>query len=144
MTEIDVAEEFEIRTLYARYAHAIDSGDGETWASCYTADGTYWSSTFGTRTGRDALGRFAAEHFQEWDDQGIRTQHWINQTRLERTSWGIAARTYVNLMGARQEGPPVAMLQTEYHDELVREGGALLLRRRESHAQCRLVVPPVV
>ncbi|WP_197519782.1 nuclear transport factor 2 family protein [Pseudonocardia sp. HH130630-07] len=143
MTDIDVADAVGIQALYARYAHAIDGGDGETWADCYTADGTYWSSTFGTRSGRDALREFAVAHFEEWREQGITTQHWINQSRFEPTSWGISGRTYVLLMGARESGPPVAMLQTEYHDELVRDAGRWRLRRRASHAQCRLVVPPV-
>ncbi|WP_224387656.1 nuclear transport factor 2 family protein [Pseudonocardia sp. ICBG1293] len=227
MADIDVADAVGIRALYARYAHAIDSGDGETWADCYTADGTYWSSTFGTRSGRDALRTFAVAHYREWHEQGISTQHWINQSLFEPMSWGVAARTYVLLMGAREAGRPggreagrpggreagrpggreagrpggreagrpggreagragrpggreagrpggreagrpggreagrpggreagrpggreagrpggrEAMLQTVYHDELVRDGGGWRLRRRASHAQCRLVLP---
>ncbi|TCP55255.1 uncharacterized protein (TIGR02246 family) [Tamaricihabitans halophyticus] len=144
MTNIDVTDEFEIRLLYARYARAIDEGDGEAWAACYTSDGTYWSSTFGTRTGRPALRDFAVNHCQEWHDQGIRTQHWISQTLLEPAPWGIAARTYVLLMGTTAAGPPTAMLQTEYHDQLVREDGSWRLHRRESHAQCSLNLPPTV
>ncbi|RYZ17812.1 MAG: nuclear transport factor 2 family protein [Myxococcaceae bacterium] len=144
MSPITHHEAHDIRSLYARYAHAIDSGDGATWAACYTEDGTYWSSTFGTRTGRDELAAFAVAHFEEWQQRGIQTQHWINQPRWERTEWGIQGRTYVQLMGARAEGPPVSMLQTVYVDELVEVGGSWRLRRRESHAQCGLILPQTV
>lgn len=144
VTELDASEVVGIQALYARYARAIDGGDGPGWAGCYTEDGTYWSSTFGTRTGSAALSEFAVAHFNEWREQGIRTQHWINQSLFERAADGVSARTYVLLMGARAEGPPVPMLQTEYHDELVVTDGRWRLRRRESHAQCALVIPSTV
>lgn len=144
MPDVSVEEARAVQALYARYAHAIDQGDGEAWARCYTADGTYWSSTFGTRTGRAELMAFAVAHFREWQERGIQTQHWINQSRWERTDWGIAGRTYVNLMGTRPQGPPVVMLQTVYVDELVWVGTGWGLQRRESHAQCGLVLPPTV
>lgn len=144
MTDVTMDEARAVQALYARYAHAIDSGDGAGWSACYTLEGTYWSSTFGTKTGREELSAFAVAHFAEWRERGIQTQHWINQSHWERTEWGIAGRTYVQLMGARPEGPPVSMLQTVYVDQLVLEDGAWRLLRRESHAQCSLTFPPTV
>ena len=144
MTIVADTDARALQALYARYAHAIDTGDGATWSGCYAEEGTYWSSTFGTRTGRAELAAFAVQHFEEWQERGIQTQHWINQSHWERTEWGIAGRTYVQLMGTRPEGPPVSMLQTVYVDEVVVEDGAWRLRRRESHAQCALTFPSTV
>ena len=43
----------EIRQLYARYAHTIDTGEAEGWADTFTADGV-----FGNAHGRAALVEF--------------------------------------------------------------------------------------
>ena len=43
----------EIRQLYARYAHTIDTGDAEGWADTFTVDGV-----FGNAHGRAALVEF--------------------------------------------------------------------------------------
>lgn len=138
---ITLEQDLQIRQLFARYAHAIDSGDGETWSSCYTTDGVYWSSTFGTREGRPALAAFAQQHFAEWQEKGIITQHWINQSKLVEEGDAILGRTYVLLYGTRPDGPPRAMLQTTYVDRLVLEDGAYKLARRESHAANSLTLP---
>lgn len=136
------ADHVALQQLYARYAHAIDTGDGEGWAGCYSPEGTYWSSTFGTRTGHDELAGFARQHYEEWQEKGIETQHWINQPHWTVEEWGIAGRTYVNLMGAVREARPVCMLQTVYVDRLVRlDDRGWCLERRESHAQTVLVLP---
>ena len=47
MTEVESADHLSILNLYAGYAHAIDSGDGHEYASCYASEGRYRSSTFG-------------------------------------------------------------------------------------------------
>ena len=82
--EPSIADTLKISRLYARYAHAIDAGDGETWASCYAPDGSYWSSTFGTCQGRAELKRFAQSHYSRWIELGIQTRHWNNQMLLDK------------------------------------------------------------
>ena len=36
---LSLADRVEILELLGRYAHAIDSGDGEAYAGCFTDDG---------------------------------------------------------------------------------------------------------
>lgn len=48
----------EINHLYARYNHAIDSGDGPAFAACFTADG-HLDTGMGAQNGTAALDAFA-------------------------------------------------------------------------------------
>ena len=132
--EPGLEETLRIHALYARYARAIDSGDGEAWAACYAEDGEYWSSTFGTCRGRGALAEFCRAHHARWQAQGIQTRHWNNQVLLERTAEGIAGSVYVMLLGVRAGERPQIFLQTVYDDRLVETGGIWRLQRRASHA----------
>lgn len=36
---LPAADHLAIEQLYARYSHAVDRGDGDAWAACFTADG---------------------------------------------------------------------------------------------------------
>ena len=127
----------QIMNLYARYAHAIDSGDGKTWAECYTIDGRYSSSTFGECSGRENLCIFAGEHFRRWVELGIQTRHWNNQVLLQQTLEGVAGSVYVMLLGVKSGENPRILLQTVYTDQLVREDGSWRLRSRRSDADSR-------
>ncbi|MBM9593873.1 nuclear transport factor 2 family protein [Roseitranquillus sediminis] len=127
-----------IMQLYARYARAIDSGDGEGWANCYATDGQYLSSTFGECNGRSELAEFAADHYRRWLDQGIQTRHWNNQVLLTDNGDGtITGSVYVLLAGVKAGEAPALHLQTVYTDTLVREAGRWVLRQRRSDADQR-------
>ena len=132
--EPTTGDTFKIMRLYARYAHAIDAGDGDTWSRCYTHKGSYWSSTFGECLGRTELSRFAIAHFRRWTDLGIQTRHWNNQILLEKTADGVSGSIYVMLFGVRSDEDPKIFLQTVYSDQLVREDGQWRLKSRRSNA----------
>jgi len=63
----------EIRQLYARYAHTIDTGDAEGWADVFTADGV-----FGNAQGRDALIEFVHTVYKANQELGRQSRHWNN------------------------------------------------------------------
>lgn len=124
-----------IMQLYARYARAIDSGDGEGWAQCYAEEGQYLSSTFGECNGRAELAVFAADHFEHWIDLGIQTRHWNNQVLLtENDDGSITGSVYVLLAGVKAGEAPQLYLQTTYTDHLIRESGRWVLKQRRSDA----------
>ena len=133
-----VEDTLQILQLYARYAHAIDRGDGDGWSHCYTADGIYWSSTFGECTGRANLREFAIAHHKRWVELGIQTRHWNNQVLLEGAGdQEIKGSLYVMLLGVRPGEDPRILLQTVYSDRLWREDGEWRLRERRSSADAR-------
>lgn len=134
MKEASVEDTLAIYSLYARYARAIDSGDGESWSMCYTEDGVYSSSTFGECRGRDNLKTFAADHFDRWIKQGVQTRHWNGQILLTPTEAGIDGSVYVLLLGVRKGEAPKLFLQTVYSDTLVKVDGRWQLARRRSDA----------
>ncbi|MGC1239722.1 MAG: nuclear transport factor 2 family protein [Acidimicrobiales bacterium] len=134
MSEVGVEDTLAVYSLYARYARAIDSGDGDAWASCYAEDGVYSSSTFGECQGRDRLKLFAADHFDRWIKQGVQTRHWNNQVLLTPSATGIDGSVYVLLLGVRKGEAPRPLLQTVYTDALINVEGRWQLAQRRSDA----------
>ena len=125
----------KIMQLYARYARAIDSGDGESWANCYAKAGRYFSSTFGECNGRVELAAFAKDHHRRWLDMGIQTRHWNNQVLLTQNEDNtITGSVYVLLVGVRKGETPKLYLQTVYTDTLIQEDGRWVLKERQSNA----------
>lgn len=115
----------EITQLYHTYVHAIDSGDAETWADTFTADGV-----FGNATGRDALVAFAEGfHAQQ---QGY-ARHWNGGIKITPTAEGADGRCYLILynVGSR---PPTVTVTGVYIDTLVRtsDGWRFQTRRVEA------------
>lgn len=136
--DLEVSDHLAIMNLYARYARAIDSGDGAGYANCYSDDGRYVSSTFGEAKGGNELSHFAVEHYKRWIDQGIQTRHWNNQILLERSGAETASGSvYVMLFGVRQDEPPQPLIQTVYSDLLVKTVDGWRLKQRASNADSR-------
>ncbi|WP_116083576.1 nuclear transport factor 2 family protein [Tropicimonas sp. IMCC34011] len=130
-----VQDYIEIHQLYARYARAIDSGDGAGWANCYAEKGRYLSSTFGECNGRTELSDFAVDHYARWIDLGVQTRHWNNQVLLEQQDDGsVAGSVYILLFGVKEGEAPQALLQSVYTDRLVQEEGRWVLAQRRSDA----------
>ncbi len=133
-----VEDYIKIMQLYARYARAIDSGDGAGWSNCYAERGQYLSSTFGECNGRPELSVFAVDHYKRWIDKGIQTRHWNNQVLLTQNADGtITGSVYVLLAGVRQGEAPQLYLQTTYTDTLIQEDGRWVLKQRQSNADMR-------
>jgi hypothetical protein len=106
-----------IQQLYARYNHAIDSGDGPGWARCFTPDGTFTSAS-GTFTGSDALATFATGFATR-----LKARHWTNNLVIDADGDGARGRCYLMLLRLA-EGSPASILTTGiYDDRLVRDGG---------------------
>ena len=68
MTDLErLATRLDITELFARYAHALDTYDGDGWVACFTDDGVFEIESGGAGVqfiGRAALRRFAEAHFR--------------------------------------------------------------------------------
>ena len=104
----------EIRQLYARYAHTIDTGDAEGWADTFTADGV-----FANAHGRAALVEFVHTVYKQNQEVGRQSRHWNNQILIEPTAEGAAGTCYLVLYNTGVT-PPAIRLTGVYKDALVK------------------------
>lgn len=110
--ELTAQDYNEIEQLYAKYNHAIDSGNGAGWAETFTVDGVFNRTT----TGRDALATFV-KNFN--DRSGGAWRHWNSNLVLTGTAEGADGGVYLALwnVGVR----PHAIVSTGiYEDKLVK------------------------
>ncbi|PFG73047.1 nuclear transport factor 2 family protein [Tepidiforma thermophila] len=113
---LSVEDQLAIQQLYARYNHAIDSGNGAAWAACFTPDGRF-SSASGTFEGREQL-----EAFGNAFATRMKARHWTNNLVLDGDGETASGSCYLMLLRlAPGEQPPASILVTAiYRDELVR------------------------
>jgi uncharacterized protein (TIGR02246 family) len=122
---------FEIQQLYARYNHAIDSGDAEGYADTFTPDGV-----FNNNTGREALVKFVKD---TWVGRmnGATRQHW--NTNLMITGDSKQAKGSVYLMLVDLSTKPVSvMTMAMYDDQLTKTPQGWRFTKR----QTKRVGPP--
>ncbi len=113
---LSVADRLEIQELYARYNHAIDSGNGQAWARCFTADGTFTSGS-GSFSGSEQLAAFATGFAAR-----VKGRHWTNNLVLDADGEGATGTCYLALLRLTPgEKPPAAIMTTAvYTDRLAR------------------------
>ena len=118
MSALATEDYIAIQQLYARYNHAIDSGNGEAWASTFTPDGTF-SSGPANPAGTEALSAFATAFAQR-----MKARHWINNLVIEPAEGGATGSCYLMLLRLAKEDKPTSMATTAiYHDTLTKAGG---------------------
>lgn len=108
MSSASVADRLGVEDLFSRYARALDEGDVEGIAACFTEDGELVSPTVGSHRGRDGIRTFAAR-FAALRAGGTQLRHMITNIearvdgdRAEATAYLIAAAT----RGAQSEFLP--------------------------------------
>lgn len=113
---LSVEDHLAIQQLYAKYNHAIDSGDGAGWAATFAADGVFSSAT-GTFTGTEQLAGFGTAFAQR-----LKGRHWTNNLVLEGAGARANGSCYLALFRLSPgEQPPASILTTAiYRDELAK------------------------
>jgi 3-phenylpropionate/cinnamic acid dioxygenase small subunit len=113
---LTVDDQLAIQQLYARYNHAIDSGDGAAWAACFTTNGTFSSAT-GNFAGHEQL-----ESFGNAFATRMKARHWTNNLLLEGDGSAATGSCYLMLLRLTPgEQPPATILVTAiYRDQLAR------------------------
>ncbi len=111
---LSAEDQLAIQQLYARYNHAIDSGNAAAWAACFTPDGTFVSAG-GNFAGRPQLQEFA-ENFAK----RLKARHWTNNLVIEAAEGGAQGSCYLMLLRLA-EGTPASVLTTGiYRDTITR------------------------
>jgi ketosteroid isomerase-like protein len=109
-------DQLAIQDLYARYNHAIDSGNGDAWARTFTPDGTFASGA-NTFAGTEQLTNFAKGFASR-----MKARHWTNNLVIEAADGGAKGTCYLMLLRLTPgEQPPAAVMTTAlYTDRLVK------------------------
>lgn len=112
-----VTDHLAIQQLYARYNHAIDSGNGQAWAACFTFDGTFRSAA-GSFTGAEQLTSFGNGFASR-----MKARHWTNNLVVESSEAGARGTCYLMLLRLGDGEHPTSILTTAiYQDEIARVG----------------------
>ncbi len=110
-----------ILNLIARYNHAIDLGNPEMWADCFTEDGEFDARPVTHCHGRADLLEFCGR------SQG-RTRHWTSNLLVEGE--GDTATASLYLMAVTPGAIAEPGVTGVYHDQLVKQDGDWKIKRR--------------
>ncbi|MCC6959286.1 MAG: nuclear transport factor 2 family protein [Dehalococcoidia bacterium] len=113
---LSVEDQLAIQQLYARYNHAIDSGNGAGWAATFTPEGVFVSGS-GTFSGTEQLTGFGTAFATR-----MKARHWTNNLVLEGDGTSATGACYLGLYRLTPgEQPPASLLVTAiYNDSLVK------------------------
>ncbi len=124
---LSVEDQLAIQQLYAKYNHAIDSGNGADWAATFAADGQFHSGS-GSFTGSEQLAEFATGFGQR-----LKARHWTNNLVIDGDGAKATGSCYLALFRLTPgEKPPANILTTAiYNDELAKgpDGGWRFTKR---------------
>jgi len=105
---LTVQDHLEIEQLYARYYHAIDSGDADAWAATFTEDGA-----FNNTKGQDALKAM----IRNSTANGTSLRHWISNLLLTPVPGGVEGKVYV--MQVDISSTPISIATYSRYDDLI-------------------------
>lgn len=132
------ADRAAIEDLMARYLFAMDYHDADTYADCFAEDGVLDYAT-GLIEGREAIRAEAlafagkvGEIFKDWQGKPAKLRHTIGQQAI-RVEGDRAWNTgfWWEMTNGGPGGSLAAPSFGTYEDELVREGGRWLFKRRK-------------
>lgn len=132
----------DVQNLYARYNHASDAGDAETYASCFTDDGVLQIDPVGVLV----QGRASLVAYKQKDAAGRGgryRRHWNGSLWLEPVDTDtVRGRCYFHGYNGTPGQPPVLADAGVYDDRIVRVGGAWRFARRHITLDGSTWTPP--
>ena len=114
---LSLDDRLEILDLIARYSHAVDGGDGQAFADCWTDDGRFRGSS-STAEGRAELLALPPKLLAA----NPHTRHWNANILIEGD--GDEARTSAYVLVVDVAAAPRPRSSGVYHDTLRRVDGA--------------------
>ena len=127
----------QIRQLLARYNFAIDLGDPQGWAACFTSDGVFectgvpQGSSFGGRhVGREALTEYAKTHYARAKGHA---RHWNWTLEINGDGDNATMRCYLLALTTAARAGEVRGGSGIYRDKLRRVDGSWLFAERHIH-----------
>jgi ketosteroid isomerase-like protein len=125
---LDTADRVAVLDLYARYAHAIDSGDSSSCAACFTQDGVLRVDAGKPVTGRESLERFAAKWRANF--QGVPRHIWWHVLLKPEGNYHVKGTASAALLGTTTAGTSI-VFSGRYEDRFERSAdGKWLIAER--------------
>ncbi len=123
----------EIEALMWKYTRALDSGDGATYASTYTADGQFGTGANATK-GRDALGKLVVQRPAAGAPARpplyhMELNHWIEFMDKDHVRYHAYYLTVSGALG--QETPARIVAAGQSLDTMERVNGKWLIKVRD-------------
>src|SRR5258708_2466783 len=122
-TKLTADDYIEIQQLYARYNHAIDSGDAEGYANLFVPDGS-----FNNNIGHDALIAFIKNR------NGANMRHWNTNLVITPTPEGASGAVSLMFLTAGLT-PPVVTGAGKYDDTLVKTAQGWRFKKRTNRRE---------
>ncbi|MFF4771427.1 nuclear transport factor 2 family protein [Microtetraspora fusca] len=129
---IDTETLVRIHQLYGEQSHLIDNGRAREWAATFSADGEFHSPTYPDPVvGTARLTTFAERFFEEARSSGVTTRHVITNLFVHSADDRSAiVHAYLQIVSTPVGGEPRLVRMTTITDDLVRQDGRWLIRRR--------------
>jgi 3-phenylpropionate/cinnamic acid dioxygenase small subunit len=125
MTSLSTEDRAALHDLYARYAHAFDGADAETWAGLFSAEGRFLPPGVPDVVGTEALHAFVTARAA--DAPGMR--HLMSNVVVEPTADGAKGSAYFFCLRLAN-GEFRLRNFGRYDDEFVQEDGAWKIATR--------------
>jgi hypothetical protein len=128
---LSTEDHIAIQQLYARYSFTLDLNDIDGWVDNWTADGEYvpFTSDEPKAKGHEALRAFAVNANAHPDQIGY---HWNGSLLVEPTEYGARGKCYLMYLRSGEGGIGEVRNALYYQDELVKQDGRWLFRRRKT------------
>lgn len=123
----------EIQQFYARHMHLLDSGEADEWAAGFTEDASFSVPTLPAPVvGREGLAAAVRRTAEALVAAGEQHRHWpgIFDVRPQEDG-SVVVHSYTTVFASPQGGESRVHRVCTCTDVLVRQGGELLVRRRE-------------
>src|SRR5262245_32410546 len=129
----ETRDRHEIEALMWKYTRALDSGDGATYASTYTADGQFGAGANPTK-GREALSKLVVRQPEAGAPARpplyhMELNHWIEFVSKDSVKYHAYYLTVSGAMG--RETPPRIVAAGQSLDMLERVSGKWLIKSRD-------------
>ena len=128
---LSALDHFEIRQLFARFAHGLDSAadQGRLFASVFTSDGEYVDEAGEAHRGSEALAAFA-----RLDPGSVKgpsnVRHFTTSVFVESRSGGAIGRSDVMIVTGPETGARAVTAGGQFHDDLVMTADGWRIARR--------------
>jgi uncharacterized protein (TIGR02246 family) len=131
----DPTVQHAIEATLIRYTWAIDAGDADGVANCFSKDGESVSPG-GTKSGRDVI-RADVEAMREQRASRGTVRHLVLNILVDELGADTAKVRSVFLATAASGGETSLFATGWYDDTFVKEDGDWLIKRRETHVDGR-------
>ncbi len=123
---ISVHDALDIDQLICRYNFALDRGDAEAFADCFTPDGVFLLMGQEQARGREAL----IAYVRELGAPG-QLRHVVTSVLSEGTGEEASSQAYCTVFSSAPGSGTQVIAQGVYGDQLIRESGVWRFTKRD-------------